>query len=155
MSWARLERAEPEMAALARQEFDKAHVALIGTIRRDGTPRISSVDPTILDGVLYLGMMWRSRKALDLLRDPRVLLRNAVATNKGDEVEVSLRGRVREIREPDERGRFIAAATTPWREPRFHLFAMEVESAALVRYGNGLQSVNVWPGGPEFERPYG
>jgi len=48
-------------------------------------------------------MMWHSRKALDLVRDPRIVIRNAICTNTGDEVELTLRGRVVEISDPDVR----------------------------------------------------
>lgn len=39
---------------------------LIGTTRRDGSARIGAVEPLILDGDLWLSMMSRSTKALDL-----------------------------------------------------------------------------------------
>jgi hypothetical protein len=38
-------------------------VLLVVTIRRDGTPRVSPVEPLVLDGDLWLSMMWQSRKA--------------------------------------------------------------------------------------------
>ena len=99
-------------------------------------------------------MMWRSRKALDLRRDPRILVRNAICTNTGDEAEISLRGRAVEIHDPEVRRRFAEAVPTPWREPRFHLFAVDVESVALIRYGGGQQAVQLWPQGVAFQRPY-
>ena len=46
-------------------------------------PRISPVEPLIADGHLYLGMMWRSRKALDLLRDPRCTVHSTVSERNG------------------------------------------------------------------------
>jgi hypothetical protein len=89
----------------------------------------------------------------DLLRDPRILLRNAVCTSTGDEVEINLRGRAIEVHEPDRRQRY-AAAVAEWQERQFHLFAVQIESAALIRYGQGQQSVQLWPQGEEFTRPY-
>jgi hypothetical protein len=47
---------------------------LLGTIRADGWARISPCEAYLVDGDLMLGMMWRSRKALDLLRDPRLTI---------------------------------------------------------------------------------
>jgi predicted pyridoxine 5'-phosphate oxidase superfamily flavin-nucleotide-binding protein len=155
MAWQTFERSVPDLAKFAREQFEESRLALIGTIRSDGTPRISCIEPYILDGTLYLGMMWQSRKALDLLRDPRMVLRNAICTNTGDEVEISLRGQVVEIRDLEVRRRYVEASETAWKEPHFHLFAVEVESAALVRYGGGQQSVKLWPQNREFKRPYG
>ena len=93
MIWEQFEAAAPEMAAVGRAQFEQSGVVLIGTLRKDGFPRISCVEPCILDGVLYLGMMWQSRKALDLLQDPRIAVHNTICTSTGDEVEFSLRGR--------------------------------------------------------------
>ena len=48
------------------------------------------------------------------------------------------------------------AERVAWQEPGFHLFAVDVESAALIKYEGGEeQSVKVWPQGTEFRRPYG
>lgn len=157
MSWAALEAGAPEIAALARADFDRTQMVLVGTLRRDGSPRISCVQPSVLGGELYLGMMWRSRKALDLLRDPRLVLHNAICTNVGNEVEVNLAGTAVDVRDPDERRRFVVAvaATTSWQEPHFHLFKIEIASAGVVRYESGEQHVKVWPRGVELSRPYG
>jgi len=128
-------------------------VALIGTIRADGSPRISCVEPCILDGNLFLGMMWQSRKALDLLRDPRLVLHNTVCTSTGDEVEVSVRGLATEIHEPEARGTYVNTMTE-WKGARFHLFTVDIDSAALIRYGHGQQSVKLWPQDKESVRSY-
>jgi hypothetical protein len=70
-------------------------VVLVGTIRRDGTPRISPVEPWLMDGELWLSMMWRSAKACDLLRDQRILVHNAVSNRNGEDGEFKLRGTAR------------------------------------------------------------
>jgi hypothetical protein len=157
MNWSSFAAAAPELAEFAVREFDRAGVATLGTIRADGSPRISCVEPCVLDGSLYLGMMWRSRKAVDLFRDPRLVLRNPICSNTGDEAELSLRGRAVEVTEPERRRRFVDAVAerTEWREPHFQLFDVEIDSAALVRYGGGAQSVTLWPQGTSFTRTYG
>jgi hypothetical protein len=128
-------------------------MALVGTVRKDGSPRISNVEPVIADGELYLGMMWRSRKAVDLLRDPRLVLRNAVCTNRGDEVELIIRGRAAGLDDEASREKYLAASEAAWGDSPFHLFAVAIESAALIRYDGGKQHVKVWPQGTEFSRP--
>ena len=50
----------------------------IATMRRDGAPRISGTEMRIADGELWFGSMWRSNKALDLLRDPRFSLHSGI-----------------------------------------------------------------------------
>jgi hypothetical protein len=37
---------------------------------------------------------------------------------------------------------------------RFHLFSVDIESVALVKYGGGEQSVKLWPQEIEYNRPY-
>ena len=154
MIWEQFEAAAPAMAAVGKAQFEQSGVALIGTLRKDGSPRISCVEPCILEGVLYLGMMWQSYKALDLLHDPRLVLHNTICTSTGDEVEFSLRGRAIEIRDSEMRRRYRSDRTS-WQEPHFHLFSLDIESASLVEYGHGEQSLKVWPSGREFKRPYG
>jgi hypothetical protein len=111
------------------------------------------VYPQLLDGVLYLGMMWRSRKAVDLLHDPRLVLHNAVWTNVGTELELTLRGTASQVEDEDLRRRYLEAVPE-WGDRQFHLFAVALESAAVIRYEAGMQYVKVWPGGTELRRPY-
>jgi hypothetical protein len=44
-----------------------------------------------MGGVLWLSMMWRSSKAADLARDPRILVHNAITGRDGQEGELKLR----------------------------------------------------------------
>jgi hypothetical protein len=144
------------MAAFAREQLNRNRVMLIGTLRKDGSPRISLIEPFVLDGDLYLGMMWRSLKALDLLRGPRLVLHNAVCTSTGQESEISLRGRAIEVRDSALRARYVEAVAEriSWKEPHFHLFTVDIESAAFIKYEQGEQYVKVWPKGTEFKRAY-
>jgi hypothetical protein len=73
-SWAEVEQQAPELAALARGFLDAFRHKTLATVRRDGSPRISGTELEISGGELWLGSMWRSVKALDLLRDPRFAL---------------------------------------------------------------------------------
>ena len=98
-------------------------------------------------------MMWRSRKAVDLLRDPRLVLRNAICTNRGDEVEVIVRGLAVQVTDEETRQRYLDALPE-WGERRFHLFAVDLETVAVIRYGAGEQHVKIWPQGTERRRRY-
>ena len=157
MSWRKLETGAPEIAAAARELFAQGTVVLIGTLRKDGSPRISCVEPCIFEGELLLGMMWRSRKALDLLRDPRIVVRNTIWGSTGNEREVNLRGRAIEVTDDNARRRYREAVseTIPWEEPNYHLFSVDIETASLVEYGDGQQTVKLWPAGTTLTRPYG
>jgi len=153
MHWSELETGAPEIAALAHERFATTGMALVGTVRRDGSPRISCIYPCLLEGDLYLGMMWRSRKAVDLMRDPRLVIHNAISTNRGDEVEVILRGTAVEVDDEETKNRYLDAVPA-WGSRRFHLFRVSLEDASMIRYESGTQQVKVWPRGVEFRRPY-
>lgn len=153
MRWDQFEDDERELAALARAEFERYGMALVGTVRKDGSPRISCVLPHVLDGELYLGMMWRSRKAVDLSRDPRLVLHNPICTNRGDEVELSVHGTAVEIDDEEVRQRYVRDLPE-WVGRDFHLFSVDIQNVGLIRYEGGKQQVTVWPRGAEFTRPY-
>jgi hypothetical protein len=150
--WHDFQAGAPQLAAVALERFERYGLVLIGTLRKDGSPRISCVEPCLVSGDLCLSMMWRSRKAVDLLRDPRIVLHNAICTNRGDEVEVSINGRALEVEDPDPK-RTCAEALE--RTSPFHLFVIEIESVGLIEYGRGEQLVKVWPKGTELRRAYG
>jgi Pyridoxamine 5'-phosphate oxidase len=74
-SWQDVVAAEPEFAEHVRSTFAVRRHATLATLRRDGSPRISGTEVSFdSDGQIYLGMMPRSVKALDLRADPRLAL---------------------------------------------------------------------------------
>ena len=54
VTWGEFAGAAPELAALGEAQFASTGLALVGTLRRDGWPRISPVEPLIIDRQLYL-----------------------------------------------------------------------------------------------------
>ena len=135
VTWAEFAEAEPELAATGEAQFGRTGLALVGTLRRDGWPRVSPVEPLISNGRLYLGMMWRSVKALDLLRDPRCAVHSTVSDKHATEGEFKVYGRAVEVTDLEERGRFADAvyAAIGFRpeEPEFHCFAIDIESVVF------------------------
>ena len=79
MDWSQFGSREPSLAAIGEERLESTGLVLLGTLRKNGWPRISPVEHLIFEGQLYLGMMWQSRKALDLLRDPRCSLHSTVS----------------------------------------------------------------------------
>jgi Pyridoxamine 5'-phosphate oxidase len=94
VSWSRLEAGAPELARLARARLEASGVALLGTLRRDGSPRISPVEPFFLEHELVLGVMVRSGKARDLRHDPRCVLHSTLSGPNAGEPDAKLYGRV-------------------------------------------------------------
>jgi len=138
MRWDEFVAAAPELAALGEERLRERELCLVGTLRRNGWPRITPVEPDFVDGQLMLGMMWRSPKALDLLRDPRCVVHSVVSRRDGDEGDFKLYGRAVQIDDPDVRARYRATikARIDWEpeEPNYHLFAIDVDSAGFVTF---------------------
>ena len=151
-TWQQFAAQAPELAALGQTQFARTGLALVGTLRRDGWPRISPVEPFIVEGQLYLGMMWRSVKALDLLRDPRCVVHSTVSDRQGKEGEFKVYGRAIEVNDRDERRRFgdavYAAIGFRPEEPEFHCFAIAMESVVFSQLRDGDFHRQVWKAGP-------
>jgi hypothetical protein len=138
VNWQGFATEAPELASLGEERFDETGLCLVGTLRRDGSPRISPVEPYIVDGELLLGMMWRSQKALDLVRDPRVVVHSTQCDREATGGDFKLYGRALDAPDPKTRARYGDAteARIDWRpdEP-FHLFLVYIESAGFISFG--------------------
>ena len=127
--WGSFRRAALELVEVADARIGEADLILLGTLRADGWPRISPVEPLVVGDELYLGMMWQSKKALDLRRDPRCVVHSATVDAAGTDGDVKVYGRAEEVTDAEVRARYGAAlqARTGWQpEGDFHLFAVDV-----------------------------
>jgi hypothetical protein len=154
MNWSGFAAAAPELAVLGVERFERTGLCLVGTIKADGYPRISPVEPYIVDGELMLGMMWRSKKALDMQRDPRVVVHSTVSDTAGTEGDFKVYGRAVDVPEPERRTRFGDAteARIDWRpsEP-FHLVSVDIDSAGFVIFGDDRYGL-AWDSGRGLRR---
>jgi hypothetical protein len=163
MHWNQFAREQPGLAALGQRRLGQQRlggpgVVLVGTVRADGTARISPVEPLFWEDDLWLSMLWGSRKAADLLRDPRVLVHSIVVSRDGTPGEYKLRGRAIVEDDAHLQARYAAAVKEQvgWNPVpgRFHLFWIDVEGVSFIRYddASGDQFVTKWPPGTEYVR---
>ena len=132
MSWQALEAAAPELAREGRARFEGTGVALLGTIRDDGTPRISPVEPFLLENRLVFGVL-TSPKWGDIRRDPRVTLHSSVRDGSGSEGEFKVYGRAVATDDPG----LVTYADAWWSSrPReaFEVYEVEISEAVLVAW---------------------
>ena len=160
MKWSDIAQEQPRLSALAQERLIQPGVVLVVTTRRDGTPRLSPVEPLVMDGDLWLSLMWQSTKALDLLRDPRILVHSVITSRDGTEGEFKIRGTARAEDDGGVQRRYADAAASElgW-EPipgRFHLFAVDIDHITFISYDPVAESQHVamWPPGREFVRPH-
>jgi hypothetical protein len=140
MRWDAFAAAVPELASLGEERLRGKELCLVGTLRKNGWPRISPVEPDFVNGELMLGMMPRSPKALDLLRDPRLVVHSVVSNRNGKEGDFKLYGRAVDVQDADRRAAYRATikARIDWEpdEPNYHLFAVDIESAGFVTFAD-------------------
>jgi hypothetical protein len=146
MSWAAFAEAAPELAGAARALIERPGFVYVGTVRRDGAPRICPVEAHIVREQLMLVMIASSLKARDVARDPRVTLQSPVTDPDDPGAELKLRGRVAEV---DELQRTATAdaveAASGWRpRPSWRFLAVELLAVAVVGWEHGEMVLRRW-----------
>jgi hypothetical protein len=153
--WADFESAAPELAARGRELIDRSGFVLLGTIRRDGTPRISPVEARVVQGHLMLVMIRGTHKARDVLRDPRLVLNTPVFDPADPGYEFKLRGRAVAVEDQGllEATAEATEAASGWRPPvDWHFFSVEVEDVALMEWDRGALVMTRWVAERGLER---
>ena len=143
--WQDLEFGAPQIARLGMTRLNAAGVALLGTLRRDGSPRISPVEPHLAEGQLLVGAMTRSWKADDLLRDPRCILHSTVTGPDTGEGELKLYGSAVEASQ-HLRGVAAEAWWSAWPPDKAIVFSLHIEQAMFIDWdtAHGLMSIHRW-----------
>jgi hypothetical protein len=141
-SWSEVEAQAPDLAAAAREHLDAFTHKTMATLRRDGSPRISGTEVEFSDGEMLLGSMWRSVKALDVLRDPRFALHSGSVDPPDWKGDAKVAGRLVEVEAP--------AAET-----RSHRFRADIAEVVVVRLGEPPDHLVIesWHEGRGVTRP--
>jgi hypothetical protein len=82
--WAELEAEQPRLAELGRRKLTEPGVVLVATIRRDGSPRLSPIEPLIWEGEYKL----RGRAVAEPSEDVQARFAAVVAEQLGWTPEV-------------------------------------------------------------------
>jgi hypothetical protein len=146
MIWSDFERAAPTLAEPARIRLETTRIALLGTLRPDGSPRISPIEPYFTSDYLLFGAMARSRKAEDLGRDPRCVLHSAISDPDAGESEFKLYGTAIEVADGAARDAPADAWWLSYPPGIARVFALNIEEAASVAWAlaRGEMTVTRW-----------
>jgi hypothetical protein len=110
VSWDEVRADAPEFASRAEQALTRNKHMTMATLRADGAPRISGTELEVSDGELWLGSMPNARKAIDLMRDPRVAIHGPTADPPDDPKawigEAKVAGRAISVPHDDSSHRF-------------------------------------------------
>ncbi|HEY7135231.1 MAG TPA: pyridoxamine 5'-phosphate oxidase family protein [Acidimicrobiia bacterium] len=147
-SWSDVVRAAPELARLVHARFQATGLGLLATVRRDGAPRISGIEPLFASGELWLGSMPEARKGADLRRDPRFALHSATTDKDVTDGDAKVSGRAVLIDDLATTERFVDAfRTETGRAPdpgTFDLFRAEVTAVSMLRPAGDHLDIDWW-----------
>jgi hypothetical protein len=153
--WADVEAAAPELAPAVRARFDAHRHLVLGTLRADGSPRLSGIETTFRDGDLWLGMMPGSRKALDLRRDPRLALHSPPVDEQLSEGDARITGRAVEVAEPGAMESLVEGDDRhEGGAPPGHVFRVDVTELMLLKVGDPADHlvIETWHAGRGVNR---
>jgi pyridoxamine 5'-phosphate oxidase-like protein len=145
VAWRGVESGAPELARLGMSRLNATHVALLGTLRQDGSPRISPIEPYLVEGELLIGAMTWSKKTDDLKRDPRYVLHSAVTSPDSGEGELKLYGPAIEVGD-ELRSASAEPWWTGWPPDKAVVFSLKIAQAVFIDWDlkHGSMTVHRW-----------
>jgi hypothetical protein len=154
MRWRAFADACPQLAGIAREWIADRHIMLLGTLRADGSPRISAVECDLVGDEFCTGMIWQSAKALDLLRDPRMTVHSLPPGKDNPAGDLKLYGRAVAVEDDVKRAyEDVMFARLAWRPPEpYHCFALDIAEAGTVVFKNGGREIVSWREDREGDR---
>jgi Pyridoxamine 5'-phosphate oxidase len=156
-TWNEFTEAAPKIAAVfTRRHAATGKLCLLATLRSDGYPRISPIEPRIFEDQLWIVGMPGTTKFRDLGRDPRFCLHTATVDPYVSEGDAKLWGVVDDVRDPDVHQRFaealFAETGMDFRGQEFdHLYAADLVGASAIGSVDGHLEITIWKPG-EAER---
>lgn len=129
-TWEALSAQAPELAGSIAARFDANEHHVIGTIREDGSVRLSGIEADITPHRVGVGMMPDSLKLDDVRRDARVELHSAPLDPKLVEGDAKLRGVLIEDGVPEGRPGTV--------------FTLRIDNASLVKVVGDQLEFTTW-----------
>jgi hypothetical protein len=143
--WSELAAGAPPIARLGMARLTATGVAMLGTMRRDGSPRLSPIEPCLVNGCLLVGAMTWSAKAADLRRDSRYALHSAVTGPDSGEGELKLHGRAATA-SPAVRREAVSGWWSGQATEAAVVFVLGIDQALFVEWDteHGVMTVHRW-----------
>jgi hypothetical protein len=155
-TWPEFTAQAPRIAGIFRRRHAAAgSLCMLATLRSDGFPRISPMEPRIFEDRLVLIGMPGTTKFRDLARDPRFALHTATVDTEVKDGDAQLWGVGADDRDPAVHQRF---AQDPFDETGFdlrgrefdHFYVADLLGASSVEVLDGHLDITIWrPGEPE------
>jgi pyridoxamine 5'-phosphate oxidase-like protein len=148
--WEGFAASAPTIAEVfARRHAATGNLCMLGTLRPDGFPRISPMEPRFFEGELWLVGMPDTAKFADLAADPRFTLHTATVDTHATEGDAKVWGTVEDVGDPALHRRFaedlFAETGFDLRGRTFDQFLRaEIVGASSVAVGGGHLDITVW-----------
>lgn len=149
-SWIEFAAAAPRIAQIFRRRHAATgNLCMLGTLRADGFPRISPMEPRIFEHRLWLVGMPNTAKFADLQRDPRFALHTATVDTHVGDGDAKVWGTVTNVPDPALHERFaedlFEQTGFDLRGQRFdEFFEGHVVGASAVEVLDGHLDITVW-----------
>lgn len=153
--WTEFAAVAPRIAAVFTRRYTATgKLCLLGTLRLDGSPRISPMEPALFEGQLWLAGMPGTAKFRDLLRDPRFTLHTATVDAQVADGDAKVWGVVEDNHDAALHQRFaealFAESGFDLRGEQFdHFFRAELTRASAVEVADGHLDITVWAAGAD------
>lgn len=150
LDWSELAEVAPRIAEIfTRHHAATGRLCMLGTLRPDGFPRISPMEPALFEGQLWIGGMPGTAKFRDLARDPRFCLHTATVDTEVTDGDAKVWGVVEDVQDAALHQRYAEAL---FEETGFdlrgrefeHFFAIHLAGASAVEVSGGHLDVTVW-----------
>lgn len=148
--WTDFAASAPAIAEVfVRRHSATGNLCFLGTLRSDGFPRVSPMEPRFFEGDLWLAGMPGTAKFSDLVRDPRFTVHTATVDTHVSDGDAKVWGTVEDVQDDALHQRYAEAlfAETGFdlRGQTFeHLFRADVVGAASVAVGGGHLDITTW-----------
>ena len=150
LTWDEFATTAPHIAEVfTRRHAKTGNLCFLGTLRPDGFPRVSPMEPRFLAGELWLLGMPHTAKFRDLAADPRFTLHTATVDTQVGDGDAKIWGTVEHVPDPDLHARFAEQVYEEigldLRGQVFDQFlAARILGAAAVEITDGHLDVTVW-----------
>lgn len=154
-TWSEFSKAAPRIAEIfVRRHAATGNLCMLATLRADGFPRISPMEPRLFEDHLVIGGMPGTSKFADLQRDPRFSLHTATVDTHVADGDAKVWGEVVNVPDKAVHERFTEAlyADTGFdlRGQEFpYFYVADLVGAAAVEVGDGHMDVTVWKQGEQ------
>lgn len=155
-TWREFTEGAPRIAAIfSRRHAATGNLCLLATLRSDGYPRISPIEPRVFEDQMWIVGMPDTTKFRDLGRDPRFSLHTATIDTAVTDGDAKVWGVVADVQDQALHQRFAMALFVDTgldlRGQEFgRFYAADLTGASAVEVAGGHMDITVWkPGQPE------